>query len=134
MSEGEARGRRRPIVLIVDDSPDSRSMYAEFLSFEGFDVLEADNGGEAIATARRESPDVVVMDVGLPAIDGIEATKILRADPVTKDLLILALSGHGREVEKRALDAGANRYVRKPCVPNDLVEHLRALLVSRNAR
>lgn len=109
-------------------------MYAEFLAFEGFDVLEADNGVQAIATARRENPDVVIMDVGLPAIDGIEATKILRADPATRDLLVIALSGHGADTEERARAAGVDGYFRKPCLPKDLVHRVRALLAARIRR
>jgi CheY-like chemotaxis protein len=122
---------RRRIVLLVDDSTDNRMMYAEYLAFEGFGVLEADNGVEAVATVRRELPDAVVMDVGLPAIDGIEATKLLRADPKTKGVLVLALSGHGGAAEQRATAAGVDRYIRKPCLPSVLVEHLRELLASR---
>lgn len=119
--------------MVVDDSPDNRAMYAEYLSLEGFDVLEADNGGQAVATVRQELPDAVVMDVGLPAIDGIEATKMLRADPKTKDIVILALSGHGEDIEERAREAGVDGFCRKPCLPKALVENLRALLAKRRA-
>lgn len=123
--------RARPLVLLVDDSPDSRAMYAEYLELEGFRVLEADDGAEAVAVARRESPDALIMDVGLPAIDGIEATRILRGDPATEGIVVLALSGHGSETEQRAMDAGVDRYVRKPCLPNELVDVVRALLSGR---
>ena len=108
-------------------------MYAEYLTFQGFDVLEADDGVQAVAAARREIPDVVVMDVGLPKIDGLEATKILRGDPATSGLLVIALSGHGPDTEERATAAGVDRYVRKPCLPNVLAEHLRTLLRARRS-
>jgi CheY-like chemotaxis protein len=130
---GGARSRERTVVLLVDDAMDSRGMYAEYLSFEGYEVLEAENGVQAIATARREVPDAVVMDLVIPGMDGIEATKMLRADPVTKDVVVVALSGHGKEMEQRATEAGADRYIRKPCLPADLAVHLRELLVRRSA-
>lgn len=131
---GAGGGREEHVVLLVDDAVDNRVMYAEYLSFEGFRVIEADNGVQAIATARAQTPDAIVMDVGLPAIDGIEATKILRADPATKDIVVVALSGHGADVEERAAAAGVDRFVRKPCLPNELVDHLRLLLRERSAR
>lgn len=120
--------RERAVVLIVDDATDNRSMYAEYLSFEGFVVLEAGDAASAMVIARRERPDVIVMDVGLPSVDGIEATKILRADPQTRRVPILVLSGHDEATEARAKAAGANAFVRKPCLPSALVEDLRKLL------
>jgi len=117
-----------PVVLIADDSEDNRVMYAEFLAFEGFEVLEADNGVQAVATARAQKPDAIIMDVVLPAIDGLEATRILRADPATKHIIVLALSGHGPDVEEDAKVAGVNAYLRKPCNPKVLLETLRSLI------
>lgn len=105
-------------------------MYAEYLTFEGFDVLEAHDGQEAVACARASSPDAVVLDVGLPVLDGIEATKMLRADDVTRRMVVVALSGHGHEMEERAVAAGIDRFCRKPCLPEVLVAHLRELLAS----
>lgn len=130
---GRGSKRQRPLVLVVDDSPDNRAMYAEYLALEGFDVLEADNGVQAVSTVRQELPDAVVMDVGLPAIDGIEATKMLRADPKTRGVVVLALSGHGTAIEERAREAGVDGYCRKPCLPKILVENLRVLLAGRSA-
>jgi two-component system, cell cycle response regulator DivK len=128
MAGGSARERDRPLVLVVDDSTDNRTMYAEYLGFAGFEVLEAESGTDAIASARRHLPDAIVMDVGLPAVDGIEATKILRADTATARVVVLALSGHGVETETRAREAGVDLFVRKPCLPVELVVHLRTLL------
>ena len=102
------------IVLVVDDSTDNRSMYCEYLAYEGFRVLEAPDAATAMAIARRDSPDVVIMDVGLPGVDGVEATRMLRADSDTRDVLILALSGHGTDAEARVMEAGADLFVRKP--------------------
>jgi two-component system, cell cycle response regulator DivK len=123
---------RSRLVLIVDDSADNRAMYAEYLAFEGFRVLEAFDADEAIASAKANAPDAVVMDVVLPTIDGCEATRMLRADPATSKIAILALSGHtDSETRKRALDAGVDVYIEKPCLPHELTEHLRAILAGR---
>lgn len=127
-----AGGAPKPVVLLVDDSEDNRVMYAELLSLHGFDVLEADDGVQAVATARARIPDAIVMDVVLPAIDGLEATRMLRADPATQDIIVIALSGHGPEVEAEAKTAGVTTFLRKPCAPKVLVETLRSLL-SRSA-
>lgn len=125
----------RPLVLLVDDAADNRAMYAEYLAFDGFRVLEADNGVQAVATAQRESPDAIVMDVMLPGMDGLEATRLLRQREATKKVIVLALSGRGeRELEERAVAAGVDFYCRKPCLPNELAAHLRALLGARRSR
>ncbi len=122
-------GAREIVVLLVDDSPDNRAMYAEYLAFAGFRVLEADNGLEGIASARANRPDVVVMDVMLPMLDGCEATKALRADATTRDIRVLALSGRCDAAFKaRVLASGVDRFVEKPCLPEVLVAHLRELL------
>jgi CheY-like chemotaxis protein len=131
MTGGGPPKRQRPVVLLADDATDSRTMYAEFLAAAGFDVLEAENGEEAVAIVRKERPAAVVMDVSLPSIDGIEATAMLRADPVTKSIIVIALSGHGSATEERAKAAGVDLYIRKPCLPSALGDRLRELLDAR---
>lgn len=133
MVDGPSNARGRPLILLVDDSTDSRWMYAEYLTAEGYSVVEADNGADALAIARRDLPDVVVMDVGLPQLDGIEATRRLRAEPATEHVLVVALSGHGDAVAKSAEEAGVNRYLRKPCLPNELALHIGVLLGARRS-
>lgn len=119
----------RKVVLLVDDSPDNRAMYAAFLELSGYDVIEASDGEEALVHARERRPDAIVMDVMLPVLDGCEATRALRADPVTKDVHVIAMSGRGDAPFKRhVLASGVDRFVEKPCLPALLVEHLRALL------
>jgi len=106
---------RRYRVLVVDDFPDGREMLAEYLRFRGFDVLEATDGATAIATAQREQPDIVLMDLGMPIIDGWQATKVLRGDPTTRDLLIVALTSRALTSEMQsALDVGCDAVVAKP--------------------
>lgn len=123
---------RKLVVLLVDASADNRAMYAEYLEFAGFGVLEANDGAQGLASARAHRPDVVVMDVMLPVLDGCAATKALRADATTKNIRVLALSGRGDAAFKaRVMASRVDRFVEKPCLPAALVEHLRALLALR---
>ena len=116
-------------VLVVDDFEDNRAMYAEFLRYSGFDVTEASDGAEAIEKATALRPDVVIMDLSLPIVDGWEATRRLKAEPKTRDIPIVALTGHALEGHSQgAREAGCNRFLAKPCLPETLLETLRELL------
>src|SRR5262249_40585255 len=84
----------RPRVLLVDDYPDAREMYTEYLEFSGFDVVEAGNGMEALQRAADSAPDIILMDLSLPVMDGWEATRRLKADKRTASIPIVALTGH----------------------------------------
>jgi CheY-like chemotaxis protein len=84
----------RPRVLLVDDYPDAREMYSEYLQFSGFDVIEAANGMEALQRAADEAPDIILMDLSLPVMDGWEATRRLKSDPRTAEIPVVALTGH----------------------------------------
>src|SRR5437763_2551646 len=86
----------KPIVLLVDDYPDAREMYAEYLEFSGFDIVQAGNGVEAIEGALDSHPDVILMDLSLPVMDGWEATRRLKADERTSAIPVLAVTGHAR--------------------------------------
>lgn len=122
-----------PLVLVVDDFEDNRAMYVEYLQFEGFRVAEAVNGADAVAQANKLVPDLVVMDLSLPVMDGWEATRRLKANPKTKGVLVLALTGHAEPAHaKKALDAGCDDFVSKPCLPQDLVAKIQGL-VERSA-
>ena len=124
----EGAGSRK-VVLLVDDSPDNRAMYAAVLELSGYHVIEASDGQDALVRARECRPDAIVMDVILPVLDGCEATRALRADPVTRDIHVIAMSGRGDAPFKRdVLASGVDRFLEKPCLPALLVEHLRALL------
>lgn len=97
-------------------------MYAEYLRHCGFEVDTAVTGAEAIDRVFARMPDIVVMDLTMPALDGWEATRRLKADPRTKAIPVLALTGHALEgSESAARAAGCNGYVMKPCLPEDLV-------------
>jgi CheY-like chemotaxis protein len=128
-------GSREPLILLVDDFADNRTMYAQFLTFSGFRVAEAANGREALEKAAELAPDLVVMDLSLPVIDGWEATRRLKSDQRTRAIPVLALTGHalGRHSEG-AKDAGCDGFVTKPCLPEDLVTEIRRLLEGRPPR
>ena len=84
----------RPRVLLVDDYPDAREMYTEYLEFSGFDVVQAGNGMEALQRAADATPDIILMDLSLPVMDGWEATRRLKADVRTASIPVVALTGH----------------------------------------
>ncbi len=119
----------RPRVLVVDDFPDAREMYAEYLAYAGFDVIEASNGVEALERASDSQPDVIVMDLSLPVMDGWEATRRLKANQDTTTIPIVALTGHVLAgISEGAKKAGCDAFVTKPCLPEDLVKEIRKVL------
>jgi two-component system cell cycle response regulator DivK len=116
-------------VLIVDDFEDNRTMYAEFLRYSGFVVSEATNGVEAIEMTQSFAPDIVVMDLSLPVLDGWEATRRLKSDARTRHIPIVALTGHALEGHSQgARAAGCDEFLAKPCLPETLLATVRALL------
>ena len=121
--------REQPLVLVVEDYQDAREMYASYLQFSGFDVAEAGNGIEAVEKTQELLPDIVLMDLALPRMDGWEATRRLKNDPRTKHIPIVALTGHalaGHAEGARA--AGCDAFVTKPCLPDALVTEIKRLL------
>jgi two-component system, cell cycle response regulator DivK len=116
---------RRPRVLLVDDYPDAREMYSEYLNVSGFDVVEAADGLEALQRAADQVPDVILMDLSLPVMDGWEATRRLKADARTAEIPVVALTGHALTgVPEQARLAGCDAFVIKPCLPEDLVREI----------
>ena len=116
------------VVLVVDDDADNREPYVLFLAGAGFRVLTAGTGPEALEIARAERPDVVVLDLTLPGMDGWELARRLRAEPATRAACLVALTGHTTgEAWQRALDAGVNGYLLKPCPPEEVVAEIEKL-------
>ena len=104
-------------------------MYRDYLVFSGFEVDTADNGQEAIEKARTLEPDLILMDLSLPVLDGWEATRRLKADSRTNAIKVVALSAHAMAAEeRRASDAGCDGFIAKPCLPQELVEEVSRLL------
>jgi len=119
-----------PLVLVVDDAPDARTLYEEYLAYLGFRVGTACNGVEAIQAAHREWPAIIIMDLAMPEMDGWQAIKRLKGDPLTADIPIVALSAFAfGEEPQRAREAGADLCLSKPCLPSQLARVIRAMLV-----
>jgi len=117
------------MILIVDDTADTREIYSLYLTSRGFTVPTARDGLSGIDAAERLHPDVVVMDLSMPDLDGVEATRRLKADARTADIPVLILTAHPMlAVQKGALDGGADGFLTKPCLPEDLEKHVRRLL------
>jgi two-component system cell cycle response regulator DivK len=122
---------KRPRVLLVEDCPDTRTIYRVYLQFSGFDVVEAANGLEGLHHAIEASPDIILMDLSLPVMDGWEAVRLLRADGRTSGILIMLLTCSTREeIAERAQKAGCDAVVSKPRKPSDLVNDVRKVLRS----
>ena len=120
---------RKPLVLVVDDFADNREMYSEYLAFSGYDVIEATNGKEAIDAAQERLPDIIIMDLSLPVMDGWEATRRLKADERTRRIPVVALTGHALAGHsKGAREAGCDSFLAKPCLPDQLVAEIRRML------
>ena len=121
--------QKLPLILVVDDYQDAREMYAEYLQFSGFRVAEARNGNEAVEQAFALKPDLILMDLSLPGMDGWEATRRLKADEATKRIPVVALTGHALAgASEGAKKAGCDSFVTKPCLPDDLVVEVRRML------
>jgi two-component system cell cycle response regulator DivK len=130
---GVAARSHTPLVLVVDDFPDNREMYSEYLAFEGYRVIQAADGEEALNAAFAHLPDVILMDLSLPDVDGWEATRRLKADARTKKIPVMALTGHALAGHAQgARDAGCDAFITKPCLPEDLVTQVKKLLAARS--
>ena len=121
--------RERPLVLIVEDQSDLRRLYAQQLTISGFDVIEAADGAEAVTWTSLHHPDVVLMDLSLPVLDGWEATRRLKSDEKTAHIPVVALTAHdGAGDLQQATAAGCDWFVPKPCPPDALIAEVRRVL------
>jgi CheY-like chemotaxis protein len=122
---------RRPWrVLLVDDDVDIREMCAEYMTTAGYEVLQAENGAEAIEVAIDRVPDVIVMDVEMPVMDGLEAVLRLEADPRTHGIPVIVLSANGVVEHAKAERVGCKVCLVKPCDPYDLEGIIRTVVES----
>jgi len=120
-------------VLVVEDEPDISGLLAFHLEREGYQVLRSRNGAEALQLVRARRPDLVLLDLMLPGIDGLEVCRRLRQDPATAALPIVMLTAKGEEVDRvLGLELGADDYIVKPFSPKEVVARVRAVL--RRAR
>jgi CheY-like chemotaxis protein len=113
-------------VLFIDDDAASRGGYTAYLTGCGYDVRPAATGRQALMLAVSWSPDVILLDLGLPDIDGWEVARQLKTDPQTAAIPIIALTGAGLAHERvSAMKAGCDRHLVKPCLPADVVDAIR---------
>jgi two-component system, cell cycle response regulator DivK len=131
-TETRSSARPAPIVLVVDDEPDVRDLYTFYLRFTGMTADAATDGLDALAKASDLLPDVIVMDVMMPGVTGIEATRRLKSDARTAGIRIIALTAsHAPDVRRDALDAGCDEFLTKPCPPEVLAEAIHRVLGDR---
>lgn len=111
---------------MIDDVEDNRDVYEQFLRHEGWRVASAADGVEGLSMAASLKPDVVILDMGLPKMDGWEVTNRLKSSSATSGIPVIALTGHvTKESRQRALTAGVDDFIAKPCLPADLVAAIR---------
>jgi CheY-like chemotaxis protein len=127
-----ARRRGQPVVLIADDTRDTRELYGMYFASRGFHVLTADDGESAVRVALDQRPHVIVMDLAMPRLDGIIATQRIKQDRRTRRTRVIILTGYPyKAIERGALESGADMFLTKPCLPEDLERHVRVLLKPR---
>lgn len=117
---------RNKTVLLVEDQPDNRIIYKTILEYAGFTVLEAVNGEEGVRCAREYRPDIILMDLSMPVLDGWGAVRQLKSDPVLAQIPVCALSAHvlfGNDAES-AWEAGFACYLAKPLAPKQVLEEV----------
>jgi len=116
-------------ILVVEDQEDNRQILRDLLASAGYELTEAENGEEALAALAKQQPDLILMDIQLPIMDGYEATRRIRTNPDLKSVPIIAVTSHALAGdEEKALTAGCNGYVSKPYSPRDLLAKVRAYL------
>lgn len=120
-------------VLLVDDDPDTRDAYSALLAAHGFKVTTAETGRQALNAALLSTPDVIVLDIVLPDMDGWETLRQLKARLRTRKIPVLVLSGHQWAADEVSA-APCERYLQKPCAPDELLRYIRALAPTPPAR
>ena len=116
-------------ILVVEDQEDLRAILRDFLTASGYEVIEAVDGGEGVAKALSQRPDLILMDIQLPVLDGYDATRQIKADPALAATPVIAVSSFamsGDEAKARA--AGCDAYVTKPFSPRELLRVIRGFL------
>lgn len=117
-------------ILIAEDDELNRDMLTRRLQRRGFDIIIAKNGEQAISIATTDIPDIILMDMSMPVLDGWEATKQIKANPATKSIPVIGLSAHAMATDReKAINAGCDDYDTKPVDLNRLVEKIEKLLM-----
>lgn len=119
-------------ILVVEDDPATSRLIEYTLHHRGYEVVSASNGLEGIRKAHEESPDLIILDVMLPGLDGFEICNRLRSEPATAGILILMFSAKAQEIDKdTGLKVGADAYLAKPAAPVEIINHVEKLLASK---
>jgi len=120
---------RRPLVLVADDDPDIRSLVTLRLEKSGYEVVAAGDGEQALAAALERPPDLALLDVMMPKLDGYEVTERLRQEEATRHLPVILLTARVQETDiARGVEAGADDYVKKPFSTSELRDRVQAVL------
>jgi DNA-binding response OmpR family regulator len=131
LSELQRDGRASPLVLIVEDDAETREFYSQVLADDGFRTDQAHNGFQALEKALSATPDLILTDIAVPGLDGIELCRRLRADERTSGVPVLAITGYGnRHYPVRVIDAGADHVLSKPCQVEVLLREARRLIAA----
>jgi two-component system, cell cycle response regulator DivK len=116
-------------VLIVDDNADNREVYGLLLEFSGYDVLTAADGWSGVQQARAHHPDLILMDISMPVMDGFQATELLKLDPATRDIPVVAVTAHDdNDHRDRASRVGMSGFLAKPVPPRNVVKEVQRCL------
>ena len=119
---------RPPVILIADDISDTRDLYKEHFASRGFTVVTANDGVSAVQAVLEHEPDVIVMDLAMPQIDGLTAVRRINAGPRPLRSRVILLTGYPHNTAERdALEAGADLFLTKPCLPETLEDHVNRL-------
>ena len=126
---------RKYLILLVEDMLDARELYAEYLTYAGFSVVTAINGHEAISLTRLLRPDLILMDIRLPGMDGLEATADLKSDPQLAHIPVVAITADpSNDIGDRARRAGCATVIFKPVLPDEVARKITALLAAKQPR
>ena len=117
------------MVLVVEDQDDNRKIVRDLLTNSGFEVIEAINGIKGVQLARTHHPDLILMDIQLPGIDGYEATRQIKNDPILKDIPVIVVTSYALSGDdKKAFEAGCDAYIAKPFSPRALLVKIQEFL------
>ncbi len=129
MTKKKRAVREKPLILLVDDYPDTVELTAEFLQFRGFDVITAVDGARGLELAQTRLPDLMLLDLSLPILDGLEVMRRLKAAPETREIPIIAFTAHALESKaEEARAAGCDGFITKPAVPPEMVREIQRVL------
>jgi len=116
-------------ILVVEDHEDNRQILRDLLASAGYEMIEAENGEDGVAAAAAQHPDLILMDIQLPILDGYEATRRIKSDPALKAIPIIVVTSYALSGdEDKARDAGCDAYVAKPYSPRQLLARIREFL------